>query len=166
MHTLQTFSFLLVICSVPWLVSAVPSSTSHGYRPNRGGIGGIGDSDPPGLQYRYQQGQTPLRIWPKLRDAVVETLWGAPEHDHRKPFSAGRPSGSLSSPAPSSLQARYGNDVVLRFSVESPSQVAALREASNILFLDVWSSTDEWVDIRLAKDVVCRHSLLLSLMHA
>ena len=44
--------------------------------------------------------------------------------------------------------------MVLRFNINGPEEMKSLAEASNILFLDVWASTDEWVDIRLAKDVV------------
>ncbi|KAL1957209.1 hypothetical protein VTO42DRAFT_6243 [Malbranchea cinnamomea] len=96
--------------------------------------------------------QSPLRLWPRLRDTIIEALWGRPKHSHNPP-SVERPSGAIS-PAPPSLQARYGEDVVLRFSIKDSSEIEALKEASNILFLDVWASTDEWVDIRLAKDVV------------
>lgn len=55
---------------------------------------------------------------------------------------------------PSKFLTRYGGDVVLRFHTATAEELNALAEASKILFLDVWEFTDEWVDIRLAKDVV------------
>ena len=58
------------------------------------------------------------------------------------------------------MLARYGGDVVLRFRIQTAEEAKALAEASNVLFLDIWEFTTEWVDIRLAKDVV---SLLLDI---
>lgn len=55
---------------------------------------------------------------------------------------------------PSTLLARYGGDVVLRFKLGTLEDAAALTEAVNVLFLDVWESNSDWVDIRLSKDVV------------
>ncbi len=44
---------------------------------------------------------------------------------------------------------------MLRFTVTTEDEVKALAEATNILFLDIWEFNDDWVDIRIAKDVVC-----------
>lgn len=52
------------------------------------------------------------------------------------------------------LGARYGGDMVLRFNITNEHEAAALAEASNTLYLDVWEFSENWVDIRLAKDVV------------
>ena len=54
------------------------------------------------------------------------------------------------------MLARYGGDVVLRFRIHQKDEAIALAEAVNVLFLDVWEFNTEWVDIRLAKDVVSR----------
>lgn len=135
---------LLLALNPPNPVVAIPSFGSQAYQQPH-----LAEPNAPGLQY---QDQTPLRIWPKLRDTVIEAVWGRPKHD-RRPVD--ERSSDISSSAPPSLQARYGEDVVLRFTIKSPDDIEALREASNILFLDVWAFTDEWVDIRLAKDVVC-----------
>lgn len=51
--------------------------------------------------------------------------------------------------------AQYGNQLVLRFNITSEEQAASLSEASDILFLDIWGSGANWVDLRVAKDVVC-----------
>jgi hypothetical protein len=59
---------------------------------------------------------------------------------------------------PSNTRARYDEDIVLRFNISSSDEAKALAEATAVLFLDIWESNDEWVDIRLAKDVVrCSH---------
>lgn len=52
--------------------------------------------------------------------------------------------------------ARYGEDVVLRFTIRSAEEAKALAEAADILFLDVWEFNEDWADIRVAKDVVSR----------
>lgn len=50
--------------------------------------------------------------------------------------------------------ARYGGDIVLRFNISTLEEAEAFREAVNVLFLDVWEFTMQWVDVRLSKDVV------------
>ena len=85
------------------------------------------------------------------RDNVIQTIWrvpakGSPSRTLNKP--------SISSSPPPTVLARYGGDLVLRFEISSIEQVEALAEAIDVLFLDVWEFTAEWVDIRLSKDVV------------
>jgi extracellular matrix protein 14 len=144
---------LLLALSPAALVLAVPSfSTSSSHHPHE-----QADTVPSFPHYQGQSDQAPLRIWPKLRDTVIEALWGKPNHQ-RKPSLADKPADQVSS-TPSSIRARYGDDIVLRFTITNPSEVEALREASNVLFLDVWASTDKWVDIRLSKDVVRTNSV-------
>ncbi|KAL8707876.1 MAG: hypothetical protein Q9220_007160 [cf. Caloplaca sp. 1 TL-2023] len=65
-------------------------------------------------------------------------------------------------------QMLYGGDLVLRFDIDTPEEAAALAEAVNVLFLDVWEFNPNWVDIRLSKDVVPSLLGLLpkSLQHA
>lgn len=58
-----------------------------------------------------------------------------------------------------SQRSRYAEDIVLRFNLSTQAEGMALVEASQVLFLDVWSSTREHVDIRLSERDV---SLLLS----
>ena len=53
-----------------------------------------------------------------------------------------------------SVSSRYGGEIVLRFSISTEEEAQALHEASNTLFLDIWEVKENWVDIRLAKDVV------------
>ena len=87
----------------------------------------------------------PLRT---LRDAVIERIWTVPTKS--KPKSC----HTSPAPVPSNYRARYGNDVVLRFKIKTDDEIKALAEAVDILYLDVWEVAQEWVDIRIAKDMV------------
>jgi len=49
----------------------------------------------------------------------------------------------------SSQMRRYAGELVLRFNLTTQAEGKALVEASQVLLLDVWSSTKEHVDIRL-----------------
>ncbi|EED21911.1 zinc carboxypeptidase, putative [Talaromyces stipitatus ATCC 10500] len=80
-----------------------------------------------------------------LRDTVIERIWGIDKKHSNKVGSQPRPEKSWS---------RYGSDIVLRMEVHSTEEVEALADAVNILFLDVWDSNENYVDIRMAKEVV------------
>ena len=102
----------------------------------------------------------------RIRDSVIQWVWNIhPSDPLRGPVA--KASGARSSP-PSSLLARYGGDLVLRFKIQSEAEAAALTEAITVLFLDVWEFTTEWVDIRLSKDVVCilPRSLIIWVSHS
>lgn len=92
------------------------------------------------------------KSWLSLaRDCLIQTIWRIPPHTdlartNGKGLAVARP--------PSTLLARYGGDLVLRFDINSADEADALAQAINILFLDVWEFTSDWVDIRLSKDVV------------
>ena len=57
---------------------------------------------------------------------------------------------------------------MLRFDIKIEEEAKALADAVNVLFLDVWEFTNDWVDVRLSKDVVDSLLGLLpsSLQHA
>ena len=42
----------------------------------------------------------------------------------------------------------------MRFKIRTPEESQALAEAADTLFLDIWESTRDWVDIRIAKDMM------------
>lgn len=90
--------------------------------------------------------------WAHLRGNVVRLIWNVPSEDQLKITTPQTPIPTLN-PPPSLLE-RYGGDLVLRFTIKSAAEASALAEAINVLFLDVWEFTSEWVDIRLSKDVV------------
>lgn len=96
-------------------------------------------------------------FWILLRDIFVRSAFGLPNAYDRRGKDILRSTDSKQSSRtgpPPNLLARYGGDLVLRFKINSVDEAKALAEASNILFLDVWESREDWVDIRIAKDVV------------
>ncbi|ERF75680.1 metallocarboxypeptidase ECM14 [Endocarpon pusillum Z07020] len=96
--------------------------------------------------------QRPLHPWTRLRDAIIHKIWGpAPTTVNHSPYLA-RQSSTPS--IPSTLRTRYGGDMVLRFRVKTAEEARALAEAADTLYLDIWEFADDWVDIRMAKDVV------------
>jgi extracellular matrix protein 14 len=96
----------------------------------------------------YSRDKQPAGLFRRVRDGIIERIWAVP--------GKSEPTGSLPGPnrAPENFHARYGGDVVLRFAVRTREEAKALAEATEILYLDVWEATEEWVDIRIAKDVV------------
>lgn len=87
----------------------------------------------------------------RARDSLIQTIWRIPTHT-----GLTKTNGKASTVAgpPPTLLARYGGDLVLRFDINSIDEAEALAQAINVLFLDVWEFTADWVDIRLSKDVV------------
>lgn len=98
--------------------------------------------------------------WARFRDRLIRFVWNVPIEDQSR---ATNPKSSWETfNPPSSLKARYGGDVVLRFQIQSLEESTALSEAIYVLMLDVWEFTADWVDIRLSKDVV---RLILEIIH-
>lgn len=85
----------------------------------------------------------------RLRDTVVGKLFGKAERHGKRREQQKYLSRT------SKIISQYESDVVLRFNLSSPEEAKALAEASNILYLDVWSTTKTHVDIRMAKAMVC-----------
>lgn len=116
---------ILVAATVVPLISAVPA----------------GSSITPPLQLDHPQSD-PRRPWTKIRDWVIGSIW-----------DLDRTCSKYSSP-PSNIHQRYGSDLVLRFLLRQPDEAEALSAASQVLFLDTWAITSEFVDIRLAEEMV------------
>lgn len=93
------------------------------------------------------------RPWRKLSDAIARRIWGVPGQQKSLGVTADR-AGAVRQTPGRDLVARYGEDLVLRFTIRSAEEATALVEAAKILFLDVWEFNSNWVDIRIAKDVV------------
>lgn len=95
--------------------------------------------------------------WTWLRDTAIQFWFGAPAATQVEPR---KPTSSLSqlsgSPLPSTLLAKYGGNVVLRFNLSTAAEEGALAEAADTLFLDVWEFNNNWADIRLREDDVGR----------
>lgn len=85
----------------------------------------------------------------RLRDTVVGKLFGKADRHGRR-----REQHKYLSQM-SKIISQYDGDVVLRFNLSSPEEAKALAEASNILYLDVWSTTRTHADIRMAEALVC-----------
>jgi extracellular matrix protein 14 len=141
-------SSLLLLSLVPSSAIAVPSRGTDRY---------------PLEPYSLPQPALPTRPAPerptwgrRLRDQLVQRVFGSPPASEPGSRYVDPPKSSRTSsngPSPKML-ARYGSDVVLRFNVSTPEEAASLAAATNTLFLDVWEATQDFVDIRLAKDVV------------
>jgi extracellular matrix protein 14 len=89
--------------------------------------------------------------WKALSDRLIATVWGV---DKAKTAPESRYRLNLNRYAPSHPLARYGGDVVLRFNVSTEAETGSLAEAADTLLLDVWDFSQDWVDIRLAVDLV------------
>ncbi|KAL4958568.1 hypothetical protein BDW69DRAFT_179566 [Aspergillus filifer] len=131
MRTLHTFLALVLLVA---LAAAVPAGSSI--------------TPPPPVEpvSLLSSRPSPRRPWIRLRDWVIKSIWGVSESHIARPIK--------DNTAPPHGSARYGSDVVLRFRVQNAKEAEMLAEATNILFLDVWASTVEFVDIRLAEEVI------------
>lgn len=147
MHRLHCVFVFLCSLLLASLAPAVPAGSSV--------------TPPPPLEpvQLLAHSRDPRRPWIRFRDMVIETIWGIRKEPSDLSALIKDPSRDRSPPSKSLT--RYGSDVVLRFTIRSSAEARALEEAANVLFLDVWASTDEFVDIRLAREVV---SVVRSLM--
>jgi extracellular matrix protein 14 len=114
------------------------------------------------VQYQHAAKQSSRKIgnvFPQLtwlRNTAIEKVFGIPPKSTKSQGdNPGALSRSSSSKLPSTLLAKYGGDVVLRFNISTSEEEAALSQAADILFLDVWEFTNNWADIRLREDDVC-----------
>ena len=89
--------------------------------------------------------------WRSLTDRLIGSIWGLSK---QKDQVRGRQKESFGWQPSAHTLARYGGDVVLRFNVSTSEEAKGLAEAADTLLLDVWEFTQDWVDIRLAKDIV------------
>jgi extracellular matrix protein 14 len=90
-------------------------------------------------------------LWKRLSHGLIRSIWGGHDEDiYVLPKSS---NAARQRPPPHAL-ARYGGDVVVRFNISTFEEAESLAEAADTLLLDVWEFAQDWVDIRLAKDIV------------
>jgi extracellular matrix protein 14 len=91
--------------------------------------------------------------WRKFTTSVISRLWPA--------WNSHQSTADTDAAQSAARSARYLQDVVLRFNLTTPDQALAIKEAAEDLYLDIWEHTDDWVDIRVAKDIVCISQLFI-----
>ena len=107
----------------------------------------------PAVESRYTQDITSRKSWSTYaRDWLVESIWPHVT-SHTITQEAFSPDPFQLRP-PSRLRAKFGDDLVLRFRLQSRSEAETLASAIRILFLDTWESNSAFVDIRISSDVV------------
>ena len=144
LYTFNLLAFLFFVLSPP-LTCAIPSDGAFTASP----------------KYRQPSPQQPPKsrnVFPQLtwlRDTAIEKVFGIPpDAKALKGTKSAQTGRAPSSRLPAKLRAKYGGDVVLRFNISSVEEEAALSEAADTLFLDVWEFADNWADIRLREDDV------------
>jgi extracellular matrix protein 14 len=120
------------------VATAVPSQREDVYRPVA------------------SQPQPSLSHWRRLSGRLIEKIWTqTPAHEHKdqdtRAKKVTKPEEQL---LPAHTLARYGGDVLLRFNISTSDEARSLAEASDTLLLDVWEFANDWVDIRLAQELV------------
>ncbi|KAK4546613.1 hypothetical protein LTR36_001830 [Oleoguttula mirabilis] len=88
--------------------------------------------------------------WRTLSGRLIGSIWGVPKADIGNAAKILKTNAQ----APPHTLARYGGDVVLRFNISTAEEAKGLAEAADTLLLDVWEFSQDWVDIRLSKDIV------------
>jgi extracellular matrix protein 14 len=116
------------------VATAVPSDSNDAYR-------------------AASQPQPFLSHWRRLSERFIEKIWTQTStHEEKESrVKASKPEEQL---LPAHTLARYGGDVLLRFNISTSEEAKSLAEASDTLLLDVWEFANDWVDIRLAQELV------------
>lgn len=120
-----------LLCAWPSLVAAAPHHGAHA------------------ASFAVVSDSRPLQLWHSFTDAISTRIWGeketqvvvAPHTQSKEASDAG-------------LVARYGDEVVVRFTIKTSEEASALAKATETLFLDVWEFNADWADIRISKDVL------------
>ncbi|KAL2157199.1 hypothetical protein VTH06DRAFT_6335 [Thermothelomyces fergusii] len=119
------------LAALPIVISLVLPTAGAGLQPSP--YQHLGCSEPTGHVF-------PFLKW--LRDSTVEAIFGK------------SPAKTKDLRPGTQLQSRYRNDVVVRFNVTNFAEEAAIAQAVDQMFLDVWAFAPDFVDVRLAKDDV------------
>ncbi|KAK2877134.1 putative metallocarboxypeptidase ecm14, partial [Arthroderma sp. PD_2] len=125
MHVSIQLGLILSLASSLSLVSAIPQHDDQAYTFHSTGRSATANTDP---VLDIQQGtHRTSSTWTRLRDSLVESVWGAPRRGKDCEIDTRKQPQTVSK-APATLQARYGEDVVLRFMIRTEEEVKALIE--------------------------------------
>jgi extracellular matrix protein 14 len=102
-----------------------------------------------------QEHPSPPAPWRRFTNTLISNIWQLP--DSQSPIRSTRDGNGRTEA--SQAAARYGQDIVLRFNLSSADEAHAIADAAQDLYLDIWEFNENWVDIRLAKDIVCVSSV-------
>lgn len=94
-----------------------------------------------------------LGILETIRDSF-KAIYGDSVSKSEKPFEDDLRTPHIPKVRPAGHSAIYQQQVVVRFTVRTVSELQALSDAADTLFLDIWEAALDWVDIRLEKDSV------------
>ena len=108
---------------------------------------------------RNPYGQDQLSTWRKFSNRIIQKILGYPDSVKSLASTSSSRVGD-GQPTPR-LRTRYSEDLVLRFNYSTADEVWALRDACDVLFLDVWQLGESLVDVRLSKDTVKLPALLI-----
>lgn len=100
------------------------------------------------------QAQPLLSKWKHISGRFIEKIWNQPTSQARDTDSRKKANKFEEQLLPAHTLARYGGDVLLRFNISTEEEAKSLAEASDTLLLDVWEFSNDWVDIRLAQELV------------
>lgn len=89
-------------------------------------------------------------LWRSWTDRVIEKIWSI-EPEKSEDFT--RRLSQWQEP-PRHTRSTQGEDIVLRFNISNSDEASQLSKVAGYMFLDVWESRDNWIDIRMAKDTV------------
>lgn len=110
--------------------------------------------DPQRISTLPPQAQPLLNKWKRISGRFIEKIWNHPQDQDQDTESRKKTNNFEEQLLPAHTLARYGGDVLLRFNISTEEEAKSLAEASDTLLLDVWEFSNDWVDIRLAQELV------------
>jgi len=103
--------------------------------------------------------------WRTLSDAIINKL--RPPSVSQKSLGTGSHAIPIGDAPGWNLVAHFQDDMVLRFTINTPEEALAFQKAADDLFLEVWEYTSDWVDVRIPRykvrgsDTLLRGCLLI-----
>lgn len=144
----NTLKCLLLILCIQY-AGAVPSSTQFELPPE----------DLVSRDHFFRAPQKPISTLTRWKDSTISTIWNYFGSTARpiRPDQVYDQDGL----APQS-HSQYADQLVLRFNISTSEEATSLAEAADVLFLDIWASSQSWVDIRVDKPIVSSAGALMA----